>query len=287
MQIITSIKDMQHLADSLRLAGKRIGFVPTMGALHAGHMSLIDRIRACCDSIVLSIFVNPTQFGPTEDFASYPRDTEKDIEMASRHGCDAVFLPDEKELYPEGFQTTVDVGKLTQGLEGEFRPTHFRGVTTVVTKLFNIVKPHVAAFGQKDAQQAMIVRRMTIDLNLDIQIVVSPTVRDLDGLALSSRNARLSPEDRTEALAISRALVHAQMRYGEGVRDAELLQREVEQLITHTGRIQVDYVRLLRTDDFAPVSALDDNSPVLIAVAARVGNIRLIDNMILNRMDMI
>jgi pantoate--beta-alanine ligase len=287
MRIVTSIPDMHRIADAERAAGKRIGFVPTMGFLHAGHMSLLHAARARCSTVVMSIFVNPIQFGPAEDFARYPRDEARDLAMAEEHGCDIVFLPSREDMYPDGFETSVDLNRSTIPLEGESRPGHFRGVATVVAKLFNIVKPHMAVFGQKDAQQAIVIRRMTRDLNMDVEIVVAPIVREPDGLAMSSRNAYLSTEERTEALAISRSLRLAESMCAGGIRDPQRIADTVGDAIRSSGRVSVEYARLVDAETFEDAPAMAGDRPALLVVAARVGSTRLIDNTILSWKDTI
>jgi pantoate--beta-alanine ligase len=283
MQVVTSTQDMQRIADATRASDRRIGLVPTMGFLHEGHMSLVEAIRESCSLLALSIFVNPMQFGPSEDFTAYPRDIDRDLAMAEARGCDLVFLPSTDEMYPDGFQTSIDVRTLSLPLEGEFRPGHFRGVATIVAKLFNIVKPHVAVFGQKDAQQSILIRRMARDLNLDVDIVIAPIVREPDGLAMSSRNTYLSPDERAEALAISRSLHAAEALHAGGCRDALEISAAVMAELNRTGRIKVEYVRIVDADALVPIQAFDPRQAALVAVAARVGTTRLIDNTILNR----
>lgn len=259
-----------------RRQGRRIGFVPTMGAIHEGHQSLMRTARAESDIVVVSIFVNPTQFGPSEDFEQYPRPLEADLAACEAEGVDAVFCPEVHEIYPAGDATRVSVTRLTEGLCGAHRPGHFDGVTTVVAKLFNIVQPDAAYFGQKDAQQAVVIRRMTQDLCLPIEIVVCPTVREPDGLALSSRNAYLTPEQREQALSLSKALTWADQQIRSGERDAEKLVSIMHDRITSAGPCHVDYVSIVDPDDLTPLSWIDDHC--LIALAVRIGETRLIDN---------
>jgi pantoate--beta-alanine ligase len=281
MRIVSSIRDMQRIADDARGSGTRIGLVPTMGFLHPGHMSLLDAIRNDCGLLVLSIFVNPTQFGPTEDFDRYPRDLERDLAMAREHGADIVFTPAAEDMYPPRHQTSVLVEGVSAPLEGEFRPGHFRGVATIVAKFFNIVKPHIAVFGQKDAQQAAVLRRMTSDLNFDVDIVIAPIVREPDGLAMSSRNTYLRPEDRTEARAIYRGLMLAASAVAAG-QDAPAAVRALAlEEITRTGAIVVEYLRVVDAETFEDVGDILPGARVLIATAVRIGATRLIDNMIL------
>ncbi len=258
-----------------------VGFVPTMGYLHEGHLSLVRRARQDCDHTVVSIFVNPTQFGPQEDFERYPRDTQRDLGLLSGLGVDVVFMPTVEEMYPPGFEDWVEVrGPLTERLEGAARPGHFRGVTTVVARLFRIVRPHRAYFGQKDAQQLRVVRRMVEELELPVQIVAMPTVREPDGLAMSSRNVYLSKEERERALVLSKSLaLSRRMVVDEGVRDAEEVRRAVRQMVARTPGVELEYVSV--SDEATFLEADEINGPVLVLVAARVGTTRLIDNVVL------
>jgi pantoate--beta-alanine ligase len=273
-----------ELRDALgpeRRAGRSVGLVPTMGYFHAGHLSLMRRARATCDVVVVSLFVNPAQFGPGEDLEGYPRDEERDLALARDEGVDLVFIPTVEEVYPAGFATTVEVGSLTGTLEGDPRQRgreHFRGVTTMVTKLFNMVGPDVAFFGQKDAQQALVIRKLVRDLDLPVRIEVCPTVRDTDGLALSSRNGYLSPEDRERAVALSRALSAAEARVARGDVNAAQVLAAARAVLDAAG-IEPDYLELRSTTDLSPVERV--NGSTLLAVAARVGRARLIDNTIL------
>jgi pantoate--beta-alanine ligase len=280
MRIISTIREMQRAAENLRLQGKRIGVVPTMGYLHEGHLSLIRLARKKSDVVVVTIFVNPTQFGPDEDLNRYPRDLERDRRLAEVTGCDVLFAPKVSEMYPEEYLTYVQVNKLSSILEGEFRPTHFRGVATVVTKLFNITKPHVAIFGQKDAQQAIIIRQMVRDLNLDVDVLVAPIVRDADGLAMSSRNIYLSPHQRTGALVLRKALGLAQRMIHSGERDAGKIRKRMRQLITSGRHIDPDYVAIADAETLEGLPKLGKGRRTLVALAARIGKTRLIDNII-------
>ena len=256
MNVVRTIAELREELQPVRAAGTSVGLVPTMGALHAGHVSLLAAARRECDCLVASVFVNPAQFGPTEDLARYPRDERRDEEVAAEEGVDFVFAPAVDELYQRGYQTWVDVERLSQTLEGEQRPGHFRGVATICLKLFNIVRPQRAYFGQKDAQQALVLRRMVEDLNLDIELRVLPTVRDDDGLALSSRNAYLSPTDRKVALTLPRAL--------------QTRDRERARKILADAGVATDYV-----------DVLEDHGVRVLAGAIRVGSTRLIDNVTL------
>jgi pantoate--beta-alanine ligase len=264
-----------------RRAGRTIGLVPTMGSFHEGHLSLIRRARADCDVVVVSLFVNPAQFGPSEDFAAYPRDEESDIVRARAEGVDLLFAPALDEVYPPGFDATINVGGLTETLEGDPGQrgrSHFAGVTTVVTKLFNMVGPDVAYFGQKDAQQALVIRKLVRDLDMPVRIEVCPTVRDPDGLALSSRNAYLSVDERERALALSRALRAAQAQVEGGDRDAAAVLAAARTELDRSG-VLPEYLELRSLRDLSPVERV--NGSTLLAVAARVGRTRLIDNTIL------
>ena len=279
MQIISSCREMQKLADDLRAGGKTIGLVPTMGYLHEGHLSLMRKSRQENDVSLISIYVNPTQFGRGEDFTTYPRDMEGDAQKAKSAGVDYIFAPANEDMYPAGYSTFVEVGELTEGLCGASRPGHFRGVTTVVAKLFNICKPHRAYFGQKDAQQAQVIRRMAADLNFDMEVVVMPIVREADGLAMSSRNVYLSPEERRAALSLSHSLKWAQERYHQGERSADLLVQGIKKIIEKEKMGAVDYVDIVDADTLKEVGQIE--RPVLVALAVKYGKARLIDNCIL------
>jgi pantoate--beta-alanine ligase len=281
MQIIKTIPEIQELSEQVRLSRKRIGVVPTMGYLHTGHTSLIEKARGVSNLVITTIFVNPTQFGPSEDFERYPRDFERDRTLAVRAGADVLFYPDVREMYPEGYTTYVEVEDVSNKLEGKFRPTHFRGVTTVVMKLLNITKPHVAVFGQKDAQQAFIVRKMVQDLNLDVAIVVAPIVREPDGLAMSSRNVYLSPTERANATVLFKSLQLAEQRIRGGERSVEQLRSEMLSLIAGGNPTEVDYVAFVRPETFQEIEQIEPPS-VLALLAVRFGSTRLIDNMLIN-----
>jgi len=277
MKTITSVREMQQTANLLRQEGKRIALVPTMGYLHEGHLSLIRRAREKADVVVTSIYVNPTQFGPKEDFTAYPRDLARDSQLAEGAGNDILFAPSDRDMYPDGYQTSVKVEKLTVGLCGVSRPTHFQGVTTIVAKLFNIVKPHIAIFGAKDAQQAMVIKRMTADLNLDIEIDVAPIVRESDGLAMSSRNAYLFPQERKEATIVYRSLLEAERRIKEGERDVPTLKRAMQEMIEAMPSSRIDYVEFVDADNLQPLERIAGD--VLIVLAVYIGKTRLIDNL--------
>lgn len=270
---------MRDWSDGVRREGHTIGLVPTMGALHHGHASLMRAARAACDRVVVSLFVNPTQFGPQEDFERYPRVFDADRALCEREGVDALFHPSVAEMYPPGAETTVDVGPLGTVLCGASRPGHFRGVATVVTKLFAIVNPHRAYFGRKDYQQTAVIRRLVLDLRLGVEVVVCPTVRDADGLAASSRNAYLSPEDRKNALRVPAALAEAASRIAAGERSVGKIREAMEVILTGESGIRVDYVALVDPDTLQPVDR--PAGRVVAAVAVWVGATRLIDNAVI------
>jgi len=273
--VVTSPAAMSAWAETARRAGERIAFVPTMGYLHAGHVALLEEARRRGDRSALSIFVNPTQFGPREDLDRYPRDLPGDLAKAAAAGTDVAFVPEVRAMYPSGHQTTVQVHRLEQGLCGAVRPGHFVGVATIVCKLFNIVRPHVAVFGEKDFQQLALIRRMVRDLDMPVEIVGMPTVREPDGLAMSSRNKFLSPAERARAAAISAALFSARERWRSGVTDAAALVAEVSAALAEpVARIQ--YVEIRDADTLETLATVD--RPAVMAVAAFVGTTRLIDN---------
>ncbi|HEY7621417.1 MAG TPA: pantoate--beta-alanine ligase [Solirubrobacteraceae bacterium] len=280
MNTVRTIAELREALRPARRAERVIGLVPTMGALHDGHLSLIRHARATCDDVVVSLFVNPSQFNDAGDLAAYPRDEERDAALAADAGADLLFAPAQAEVYPKGFATTVHVDGLTETLEGVERGVgHFDAVATVVTKLLNMVGPDVAVFGQKDAQQALVVRRLVRDLDLPVRIEVRPTVREPDGLALSSRNVHLRGDDRERALALHDALRAAEASLAAGERDADAL-RGASLAAMHARGVEPEYLELVRTDDLAPVERVDGDA--LLAVAARVGGTRLIDNTILS-----
>ena len=279
IEIIKSTQEMQARSDRNRREGKTIVFVPTMGYLHAGHLSLMREGLKHGDDLVVSIFVNPTQFGPGEDLDQYPRDFERDIELTRQEGVDAIFAPDEKEVYGPRYQTSVSLEKLPNHLCGISRPIHFRGVATVVAKLFNIVKPHVAVFGQKDFQQLIVIRQMVQDLNFDIKIVGAPIVREPDGLAMSSRNTYLTPEQRISALSLSKSLQNARRRVENGEKDSANIIEAAADLINSHPETVIDYIAVCDPETLDDVKTI--NKPVLMALAVKVGTTRLIDNMIL------
>lgn len=278
MKLIDSVEEMQNVVRQIRRAGKTIALVPTMGYLHDGHASLLREGRARADFLVTSIFVNPTQFGPNEDYQSYPRSLERDCSVAEAAGVDVVFAPQPSAMYPEGYQTFVNVEQLTLPLCGADRPGHFRGVTTVVAKLFNIVMPHVALFGKKDFQQLAVIRRMVADLNMDITLIGMPIVREADGLALSSRNAYLSPDERGRALCLNRALRATRALFADGERSAAVLRSKAVGIINDAAA-SIDYVEFRHSETLEEVATVDRNT--LVALAVRIGSTRLIDNCIL------
>ncbi|MBI4580286.1 MAG: pantoate--beta-alanine ligase [Planctomycetes bacterium] len=280
MRKLASVSEIRSFLRPHRQAGRRIGFVPTMGALHEGHRSLVRRARAECQVVVVSIFVNPTQFGPNEDYAAYPRPLDADLALCREDGVDAAFCPPVEEMYAPDSATTVTVSRLTDGLCGAHRPGHFAGVTTVVAKLFNIVQPDVAYFGQKDAQQAVVIRRMVRDLCWPIEIVGCPTVRESDGLALASRNAYLSPAERQQALCLSAALNWACERIAAGERAVPALIEGMKRRIVDAGPCSIDYVEIVDADELTPKPRVEGRC--LIATAVRIGKTRLIDNRVVD-----
>ncbi|MGI6492706.1 MAG: pantoate--beta-alanine ligase [Peptococcaceae bacterium] len=279
MQIFHTISEARAFVRLARERKQVIGLVTTMGYLHEGHLELMRRAKSQCDLVIASIFVNPTQFGPNEDFAQYPRDLERDAAMAEEAGVAAIFNPPVEEMYPPNFCTYVDVEQLTNKLCGLSRPGHFRGVATVVTKLFNIIRPDYAYFGQKDAQQALVIKRMVRDLNMGLEVVVVPTVREPDGLALSSRNVFLAPDQRLAALSLSRSLEHARQLVEAGERDAAKIRQAVIDMIAAEPLAAIDYVELYTYPDLEPIQRLE--GATLLALAVKIGQTRLIDNIIL------
>jgi pantoate--beta-alanine ligase len=279
MNIIRTIHEMRSASRVARDAGKGLGLVPTMGALHEGHLSLVRAAKAQCDAVAASIFVNPLQFGPKEDFAKYPRTFERDCELLEKEGVDFLFAPAAEEMFPQRAITYVTVGGVSDKLCGRSRPGHFRGVTTVVSKLFHIVEPDVAFFGQKDAAQAAIIRRMVRDLDFPIEIVVGPIVREPDGLAMSSRNAYLDPQQRKAALVLFRALTEVRNRFDQGERNAGKLIAAGEQEFAKEPAVRLDYLEIVDPETLEPRLSVSDRS--LVAVAGVVGATRLIDNIML------
>lgn len=280
MKVVCAIADMSSLAESLRREGRRIGLVPTMGALHEGHLSLVRLARTEADVTVVSSFVNPIQFGPAEDFSRYPRDDARDERLCEAEGVDIVFRPPAAEVYPPDFSVYVEETKLSRGLCGPLRPGHFRGVTTVVAKLFNIVRPHAAVFGRKDAQQARIIEQMVRDLDWPIRVIVAPIVRDPDGLAMSSRNVYLSADERKRATAIRRSLLLAERLWGEGVADTGVIRERMRRCLeAEAAPVSVEYIDTVDWETLEPVGVI--GGPTLVAVAVRIGRTRLIDNTVL------
>ena len=282
MRVVRTIADLRAILRPLREEGQRIGFVPTMGFLHEGHGALIRQSAARCDATVVSIFVNPTQFGPGEDLANYPRDLERDQNLCLEAGTTVLFLPEAAEVYPTGFQTHVEPGRLAEPLCGRFRPGHFRGVATVVAKLFNMVQPDLAFFGQKDFQQTVVIRRMARDLNLPVDLVVVPTIREADGLALSSRNAHLNDDARKRALSISEGLLAAKAAFDGGERKASALIALARVPLARVDSLQ--YLELVDTQNLEPIQGEVDRAAAL-CVAAYLGSTRLIDNVLLTPVD--
>ena len=279
MQVITTCAEMSAACGG---APRPLGLVPTMGALHEGHLSLTRQARADNATMAASIFVNPTQFGANEDFAAYPRNFELDLELLAAQGSDLVFAPPPSEVYPDGFDTWIEPGAVAEGMEGAARPGHFRGVATVVAKLFTITRPDRAYFGQKDGQQVAVIRKMNDDLNLGVQVVTMPTIREPDGLALSSRNAYLTPEQRAVAPVVYQALQAAESLWQAGERDSTRLQAAALSILQSEPQLSaVDYVSVVDATTMAPLETANDAQPVMIATAARLGSVRLIDNVVL------
>ncbi len=277
VQILKTVQEMQEVSRKFRCEGKKIAVIPTMGYLHKGHMSLIERASSLADIVITTIFVNPTQFGPNEDFTRYPRDFERDKVVAHMAGSDIIFYPDTEEIYPTGFSSIVEVEGVSNRLEGAFRPKHFRGVTTVVAKLLNITKPHIAVFGQKDAQQAFLIRKMVKDLNFNVDIIVAPIVREADGLAMSSRNMYLNETERKSALVLFHSLQHASERIRQGERSIALLRREMLNIVQSGAPTQIDYIAFVDPATFSEIDHLN-HPEILVALAVRFGTTRLIDN---------
>ncbi len=273
------VKSIAELRESRRQFTGSVGFVPTMGYLHEGHLSLVRQARNENSAVVASIFVNRTQFGPGEDLASYPRDLERDLKLLDEENTDVVFIPPDEEMYPPAFSSWVEVEKVTERLEEASRPGHFRGVATVVAKLFNIVQPTRAYFGQKDAQQAIVIKRMVADLNMDLEIVVVPTVRESDGLAMSSRNTYLNPEERRAATILFKALTLAKELWQRGEKDADKIRRQMASLIRKEPLARIDYVSIADAATLEELEAVD--RPALASLAVRIGKARLIDNTLL------
>jgi pantoate--beta-alanine ligase len=277
MEIARTIAEMK--SSRARSLGS-VGFVPTMGYLHKGHLALVKQARAENSIVVASIFVNPTQFGPTEDFKTYPRDTERDLALLEKERTDIVFMPSAEEMYPAGFSSWVEVEKVTDRLEGSCRPGHFKGVTTIVAKLFDIVEPTRAYFGQKDAQQALVIKKMVADLNMNLEVIVAPTVRESDGLAMSSRNVYLNAQERQAATVLLKALTLAQNLWEKGEKNAERIRQEMTSLISKEPLAKIEYVSIADTQTLEELSEID--RPALASLAVRIGKTRLIDNVLLS-----
>jgi pantoate--beta-alanine ligase len=274
VQVVETIPEMRNLRPQLT---EPVGFVPTMGYFHEGHLSLVRQARKENPSVVVSIFVNPTQFGPSEDFRDYPQDLKRDLELLQN--VDIAFVPSEKEMYPSGFSSWIDVGRITQRLEGASRPGHFRGVTTICAKLFNIIQPTRAYFGQKDAQQAVVIKKMVSDLNMNLEIIVVPTVRESDGLAMSSRNIYLDAEDRQAAIVLFKALSLARQLWQSGEKDTDKIRHQMTSLIQKEPLARIDYVSIADANTLEELDVID--RPALASLAVTIGKIRLIDNVIL------
>ena len=274
MQVVKTIFDIRTLRQ--RLKGS-VGFVPTMGFLHEGHMALVKRAKAENSAVIVSIYVNPAQFGPKEDFGAYPRDLDRDLELLRKEGTDIVFVPSDDEMYPHEFSSWVDVEKVAERLEGASRPGHFRGVATIVAKLFNIVQPTRAYFGQKDAQQVVVIKRMVADLSMNLEVVIVPTVRENDGLAMSSRNVYLSPRERQAATILFKALTLARQLRKGGEKDAEKIRGQMTGLIGREPLAQIDYVSIADAETLEELGLID--RPAVVSLAVRIGKTRLIDNM--------
>jgi len=276
MKVAKTIESVRRLVKAARIAGKKIGFVPTMGALHIGHISLIEAARKDCDFVVVSIFVNPTQFGPGEDFKKYPRPIKADLKVCRKAGVDAVFAPTSREMYPAEILTLVNVKKLSEPLCGKFRPGHFRGVATVCAKLFNIVLPDIAYFGQKDAQQAIIIKRMVADLNMPLKIIVCPTVREKNGLAMSSRNQYLTAQQRKNAAHIYKSLQKCRRMIKQGGRDTKKIIAEMRKILKQIPSVEIQYISIVDAETLQNIDKV--TGKVIAAVAVKVGSTRLIDN---------
>jgi pantoate--beta-alanine ligase len=277
MQIAKSIAEMKAMR--MKSPGS-VGFVPTMGYLHQGHLALVKQARAENTAAVVSIFVNPTQFGPTEDFKTYPRDTESDLSMLQKEKTEIVFMPSAEEMYPEGFSSWVEVEKVTDPLEGSHRPGHFKGVATVVAKLFNIVEPTRAYFGQKDAQQALVIKKMVADLNMNLEVIVAPTVRESDGLAMSSRNVYLNPQERQAATVLFKALTLAQSLCEKGEINADTVRRQMTSVISREPLAKIEYISIANAQTLEELTEIE--RPAVASLAVRFGKTRLIDNVLIS-----
>ncbi len=276
MKVLKTVNEIKQLRPKLP---ETVGFVPTMGYLHEGHLALVRKARAENPSVVVSIFVNPTQFGPGEDFKQYPRDPQRDLALLEKEGTDVVFMPPADEMYPPQFNSWVEVGKLAERLEGASRPGHFKGVATVVTRLFDIVQPDRAYFGQKDAQQLLVIKQMVADLNLSLEIVAVPTVREPDGLAMSSRNTYLNPKERKQATVLHQALTLAQKLFSEGERDAKVIRQQMTNLIQKQPLADIDYISIADAETLDELDTVIP--PALVSMAVKIGRTRLIDNAVI------
>jgi pantoate--beta-alanine ligase len=279
-RLITDGNELRQTVLDARQRGQSVGLVPTMGALHDGHLSLVDAARAECDLSVVTIFVNPTQFAPNEDFRQYPREPTRDLSLLAGRGCDIVFAPDNDSIYRPNHSTYIDVGPIGTMLEGEFRPTHFRGVATVVMKLFQLAPADRAYFGRKDYQQTLVIRQMVADLDVPVDVCVCPTVREPDGLAMSSRNRYLTPDERQRATALSRSLRIAEKLFATGERGASVIRQKITHAIENAGGVQIQYIAIVADGTLTPVERIE--GPTTIAIAATVGKTRLIDNLVVN-----
>lgn len=280
IQKIDTIKKMQAISEKLRVENKIIACVPTMGYLHEGHLSLISKARETADIVVTTLFVNPTQFGPNDDYEKYPRNVEADTKNAEKAGCDYLFVPNVDEMYSKNFQTTIHLSEITRKFEGKFRPGHFDGVVTVVAKLFNAVKPHFAVFGRKDYQQTLVIKQMVKDLNIDVDIIVVNTVREKDGLAKSSRNVYLDADSREKATILFRTLKSAERMLLNGERKRLLINKEMENILNSIEDLKIDYAAAALSDNLAEPDEFSDNDEIVLLIAAKLGNTRLIDNLI-------
>jgi pantoate--beta-alanine ligase len=280
MKKITKVNDIHAFSNEKKREGRKIALIPTMGYLHEGHLSLVRKAAELADIVIVSIFVNPTQFAPNEDLNKYPRDEKRDIKLLEDLKVDAVFIPKVEEIYSQDFQTNVEVGQITQKYEGEFRPTHFKGVTTIVAILFNCVKPDIAIFGQKDAQQAAVIIQMVRDLKFDIEIIVAPIVRESDGLALSSRNVYLSEQERKDALVLNRSLLTAREIIKNGEYKTDNIIRKMTEIINSVNTSKIDYIRIVNTTNFSEVKNLENGKEFYILIACKIGKTRLIDNLL-------
>jgi pantoate--beta-alanine ligase len=275
MKIVKTIAELRNLRPKL---AEPLGFVPTMGYLHEGHLALVQRAKKENQTVAVSIFVNPTQFGPKEDFKQYPRDPERDLALLKKGGADVIFMPSAEEMYPPNFDSWVEVGKITEKLEGTARPGHFRGVATVVAKLFNIVRPDRAYFGQKDAQQLLVIKKMTADLDMGVEVIAVPTVREPDGLAMSSRNTYLSAEERKQAVVLYQSLKLAQKLYADGEKDAKAIKAQMTALISQQPLAKIEYISIADADTLDELDVV--KPPALVSMAVRFGKTRLIDNVV-------